>query len=332
VTAHFRKLVSDVTVTSVTLMAWGQGPAQPVIRVTVDLVVVDAQVVHKKTGRPIGALKREDFEIFEDGVKQEIVSFSQDRLPLSIVFLFDLTESVRPVLKPLASGALAALQHLKPEDETAVMVYAASAKLLQDFTTDRALTVAAIEKAGEMDSNEDAFFNEGVFRAAVQAAKAKNPGSRRVIVWLTDNVPNIPSQSGLHTEIEALHELLESGTVVSSLLEFSAMSHTFSALYTKNPIFAARRKHHPPGDVYKYAEQTGGQVMKSGKEEVAAKLADLIDQIRTRYSLGYRASAEQPPGKFCEIKLQVSTEVVKREGQVIVKAKRGYYRRASPGG
>ena len=59
--------------------------------------------------------------------------------------------------------------------------------------------------------------------------------------------------------------------------------------------------------------------MKSGKEEVAAKLADLIDQIRTRYSLGYRASVDQPPGKFCEIKLIVSTDVVK--------AKRGYYRR-----
>jgi Ca-activated chloride channel family protein len=334
VPSSLRKLVSEVTVTSVTLIAWGQTPAppEPVIRVTVDLVVVDAQVVHKKTGRPVGALKREDFEVLEDGVRQDIVSFSQDRLPLSIVFLFDLTESVRPVLKPLASGALAALQHLKPEDETAVMVYAASAKLLQDFTTDRASTVAAIEKASEMDSNEAAFFNEGVFQAAVQAGKAKNPGSRRVIVWLTDNVPNVPSEPSLHTEIDALHELLESGTVVSSLLERSAMSNTFMVLYTKNPVFAAVRKHHPPGDVYKYAEQTGGQVMKSSKEEVAAKLADLIDQIRTRYSLGYRSSVDQPPGKFCEIKLSVSTDVVKREGQVVVKAKRGYYRRAASGG
>jgi VWFA-related protein len=312
---------------------WAQAPVESnhVIRVTVDLVVVDAQVVQKKTGRPIGALKRGDFELLEDGVKQEIVSFSQDQLPLSIVFLFDLTESVRPVLKPLASGALAALQHLKPEDETAVMVYAASAKLLQDFTADRELTVAAIEKASNMDSDEAAFFNEGIFQAAAQAGKSKNPASRRVIIWLTDNVPNVPPASvrRLHTEIDALHELLESGTVVSSLLERSAMSNMFMALYTKNPMFAMRRKHHPPGDVYNYAEQTGGQVMTSGKEEVAVKLADLIDQIRTRYSLGYRASVDQPAGKFCEIKLRVSPDIVKREGQVLVKAKHGYYRRAN---
>src|SRR5258708_37247232 len=148
-----------------------QSPPEPVIRVTVDLVVVDAQGVHKKTGRPVGALKREDFELSEDGVRQDIVSFSQDRLPLSIVFLFDLTESVRPVLKPLASGALAALQHLKPEDETAVMVYAASAKLLQDFTTDRALTVAALPTATATRSSQSAFFNSRECHAAVQACQ-----------------------------------------------------------------------------------------------------------------------------------------------------------------
>src|SRR5712672_2211248 len=104
--ATVRKLVFEVTVTSFSIMAWAQAqaPAEPVIRVSVDLVVVDTQVAHKKTGRPIGGLKREDFEVFEDGVRQEIVAFSQDRLPLSIVFLFDLTDTVRPVLKPLASG------------------------------------------------------------------------------------------------------------------------------------------------------------------------------------------------------------------------------------
>ena len=60
--------------------------------------------------------------------------------------------------------------------------------------------------------------------------------------------------------------------------------------------------------------------MKSSKEDVATKLADLIDQIRTRYSLGYRPSAERPAGTFCQIKLTVSPDS-------IVKAKRGYYRR-----
>ena len=299
-----------------------------VFRVTADLVVVDAQVVSKKTGRTIGALDRRDFELFEDGVKQEVTFFSQNELPLSIVFLFDLTETVQPVLKPLAAGALEALGHLKPDDETAVMVYSASGQLLQDFTTDRALTVAAIQKARDMTSDREAYFNEGVYQAAAQSDQAKNPSSRRVIIWLTDNVPNIPNQR-VHSKADAFQKLFETGTVVSCLLERSAMSDMFLVLHKRNPMFAFSRKHNPPGDVYEYADQTGGQVMKSGKAEVATKLAELIDQIRTRYSLGYRPAAEKPPGKFCEIKLKVSPEVEKREGQALVKAKRGYYRRTS---
>lgn len=296
-------------------------------QVTANVVVVDAQVVSKKTGRTIGALQKTDFEILENGAKQDIAYFSQNELPLSIVFLFDLTDSVRPVLKPLAAGALEALHHLKPEDETAVMVYAASGRLLQDFTTDRALTVAAIEKARDMTSDEEAYFNEGIYQAAEQSDRAKNPGSRRVIIWLTDNVPNIPPAK-FHTEAEAFQRLFETGTVVSCLLERSAMSDTFLVLYSKNPLFGFSRKHSPPGDVYKYAAQTGGQVMKSSKADVATKLAELIDQIRTRYSLGYHPSTQQPAGKFCEIKVNLSPGIEKREGAVLVKAKRGYYRKS----
>jgi VWFA-related protein len=295
-------------------------------QVTTNVVVVDAQVVSKKTGRTIGALKKSDFEILENGEKQDIAYFSQNELPLSIVFLFDLTDTVRPVLKPLAAGALEALHHLKPEDETAVMVYDSTARLLQDFTTDRALTVAAIEKARDMTSDEEAYFNEGIYQAAAESDKAKNPGSRRVIIWLTDNVPNIPPAK-IHTEADAYQKLFETGTVVSCLLERSAMSDTFLVLYTKNPLFGLSRKHAPPGDVYKYAAQTGGQVMKSSKADVATKLAELIDQIRTRYSLGYHPSRRQAAGTFCEIKVNLAPGIEKREGAALVKTKRGYYRK-----
>src|SRR5436853_5960139 len=54
-----------------------------VVKVDTDLVKVDALVMQKKTARIVGGLKREDFLIYEDGTKQEITHFSQDKLPLS---------------------------------------------------------------------------------------------------------------------------------------------------------------------------------------------------------------------------------------------------------
>lgn len=105
-------------------------------------------------------------------------------------------------------------------------------------------------------------------------------------------------------------------------------SNLANVFFKKNPMFAISRKHHPPGDVYKYAEQTGGEVMRSDKDEVSIKLAELIDHIRTRYSFGYRPSVEQPQGRFCKIKLALAPKVEKREGKLAIRTRAGYYRGA----
>lgn len=313
-------------------------PSPETIKVNVRLVVVDAQVLKKKTHQPVPSLTVQDFSLFENGVKQEISLLSQDQLPLSVVFVFDLTDSVRPVLASLADGALQALQHLKPEDKAAVMVYSASVQLLQDFTTDRNLVVKAIRKASRMESREAAFFNEAMYQAAGQAARSE-ADDRRVILWLTDNVPNIPSEEirwqygrsvpegSLHTEPEALARLFKTDTAVFTLLQRSEISEFEFMRTFHDPMFMLNRRQYPPGDVFKYTQQTGGEVLESySAKKVAAKMAELIDQIRTRYALGYHPQADHDQGRFREIRLEVSPEVQNREGKLIVETKRGYYR------
>jgi hypothetical protein len=120
--------------------------------------------------------------------------------------------------------------------------------------------------------------------------------------------------------------VFSTGTTVSALVERGAFSNFAMVMFSKNPIFAPTRSHNPPGDVYKYAARTGGDVMKSSKEEVSAKLAQLIDEIRTRYTVGYYPSAQQPKGKFCQIKLQIKKETEKHQGSMLVRTRQGYYR------
>ena len=308
----------------------------PVYRVNVRLVQVDTQVLNKKTRHAARELKKEDFELYEDNVRQQVSSFSQDTLPLSVVLLFDLTDSVRPVLKSLAEGALEALRHLKPKDEVTVMVYAASAQVLQEATTDRALAVAAIEKASRMESGEAAFFNEGIFQAAEQLAKGNNSSSRRVIIWLTDDVPNIPSEDSVplryrkslngampHTQADAMRHLLQTNTVVCSLLKQSDLSVSGESGLRASP---AEYMLHPPGEVYKYASISGGQVIEFKKKELNEKLALLIDDLRLRYSLGYHPSRQKAKGKYCAIKVKLTPDARKNLGNVMVEAREGYYR------
>lgn len=331
----FRILLGGLLV-SAALHAQSTPTPEPVFRLDVHVVQVDAQVLNKKTRHVTPSLKQEDFWVLEDDVPQKISSFSQDKLPLSVVLLFDLTDSVRPVLKSLADGALQALQHLKPEDEVTVMVYAASTQVLQPATTNHALAVAAIEKASRMESDEAAFFNEGIYRAAEQLAKSGNAASRRVIIWLTDDVPNIPSEAGIplryrrslkgampHSQTEALEQLLRTGTVVCSLVKQSDESVSGEQRLMAHP---AERMLHPPGEVYRYAAATGGQVIEYKKKELNDKLATLIDDLRMRYSLGYHPSAQKPKGKFCRIKVELAPEARKAVGKVVVEARQGYYR------
>src|SRR5690242_6200891 len=101
----------------------GRMPAVPgavsadVVKVDVDLVTVDALVLQKDTARIVGGLKKEDFLIYEDGAKQEITHFSQDALPLSVLFLIDRGGCLDPFGDQVHRATREAIERLKPTDE-----------------------------------------------------------------------------------------------------------------------------------------------------------------------------------------------------------------------
>jgi VWFA-related protein len=306
----------------------------PVFRTTSELVLLDIQVVHQKTATSTKSVRREDLQVFEDGKPQIISFFSRDELPLSIVMLFDMTATSQAVLKQLAAGARSALSHLKPADEVAVMVYAAHGRVLDGFTTNRDRTAAAIERAAGEHQPGGAFFNEAVWEAADLLNKSGTPSGRRVVIWLTDNLPNVPMRNtyssdgdtlAVHTESEAIRSLHESGTVVAPLLQRSAL-----AMGIAGPVMAFEapfRHSHPPGDAHKYAELTGGEAIGLGGKQVDERLSELIDDLRSRYTIGYPPTEEKPPGTFCKVKVTLAPDSSLRPQEWKVLARAGYYRK-----
>jgi VWFA-related protein len=299
----------------------------PLFRATSELVLLDVQVLHAKARAPAPALQASDFRVFEEGVPQQIVHFSRDEFPLSAVLLFDLTDSVSGVLKRLSEGARTALDRFKPADEVAVIVYSGHATLVDGFTTDRARTAGAIEKAAGMSSNEPAFFNEGVYRAAVQLRQAAAPTNRRIVIWLTDNLPNVPNrkQDPPHTEAEALRALHEEGVVVAPILLKSPFWTALTPLIEATQ--ASGRKSFPPGDARNYAEWTGGQAVGLRGRRPEERLAALIDELRSRYTIGYRPSDSQPASAFRRVRVELAPSGKLRPKEWTVLARQGYYRR-----
>jgi len=294
------------------------------IRLSTDLVVIDVQALNRKTGQIVNGLKATDFELYEDGVRQEITHFSQDKLALSVILLMDLSGSVSPALKEIQSGALLALERLKENDEVAVIAFSSDTQLVQDFTPDRKLI---IEKIGHIEKTpligQGTSLFEGLRDAAIHMNKAGNPGSRRVIIAVTDNIAWDYHFSGL-SEKEVADKIFESGSMVCGLVVEGAMTRT-------EKIFNWNR---PGPDIYRrrmtvdpFAIQTGGEVIKSDKTEVNNRLALLIDHLRNRYSLGFSPKKEQADGSFHRISLALTIEAQKRLGDVVIRNKQGYYAR-----
>jgi VWFA-related protein len=317
----------------------GSEPDTATIRVTTRYVLLDALVRNKKTGNLVGTLDAEDFRLEEDGVPQKITYFSRDQLPLSVVFLFDLTDTVRPVLKPLAAGASEILGHLKPQDEVAVMVFSSHTDLLQDFTSDRALAAAAIDKAAAMKSEDGTFINEDMYEAVDRAMQSTLPDGRRVLVWLTDGTSNRENSSTLRTigkgaptrlrtKEESVEHLQRSGAVVAALIERFGATDAMVATSYINPFSLLRVR---TGAIKRYANLTGGPVLTADKQNVPARLAALLDEIRGRYTLGYKPTTPKPDGTFCSLELDLSPNIRAthpdfHKGEWIVQTKAGYYR------
>jgi VWFA-related protein len=305
----------------------------PTIHVGTQFVLLDALVENKKSRAPLDALSAKDFELSEDGVAQTISYFSHDQLPLSVVFLFDMTETVHAALAPLAQAALQVLGHLKPEDEVAVMTFSSRADLMQDFTINRKLAAEAVRTASWMADVEGTFLDEDMVEAVDQVMKAKE-GNRRVLVWLTDGTANEENAftratigqhapARLHSQREAMTRLLQSDAVVSVLIDRTA--ETYRAIAGSGS--GGTRL----GDIDEYARATGGPLLSASTKEVPEDLALLIDQVRARYTLGYKPSAAGSQGKFCKLSLRLSPEFLSqhpelRKQDLVVMTRSGYYR------
>ncbi|MGZ8842851.1 MAG: VWA domain-containing protein [Pyrinomonadaceae bacterium] len=305
-------IVGILAVSSILQFAQEKDPID-VVKVNTDLVVFDAQVIDKKTKRTIGDLTKADFEITDNGVRQEVSYLSRDELPLSIMLMLDVSGSVRPILHEIRDGALNALMRLKKEDEVAVMAFGTTYNLVQDFTKDRDLISRQIESATANDIlGRGTFLASALESAATHMQKAPAPSSRRVIIILTDNVAWTPDRETKYI----LDELFESGTVVYGLIVKAAFGKVVK-------IFSFGQLSKGVND---FVSQTGGEIFGADKKEVDEKLGMVIDRLRARYAIGFRPAETIDDGKFRRVEIKISTAKTRKEKPVVI-TKRGYYLR-----
>jgi len=291
------------------LFAQDQTQNQSVLRVDVNLVMVDA-TLKNKAGRIMADLKKDDFELREDGAQQKIEIFSRDELPLTVALVLDLSDSIGPFLGPLRDAATTALAALKPEDEVALFTFSTEAELRVPYTNVKS---AIAEQISAFHAGGATNINDGIFLAAKSLLNVP-PKSRRVIMLISDDVGTDAGGQGTR---DIITEAIAADVVLYNL-----------KIPGYNPpatLFAASMV---PGlvNIHKVLDQTGGEIF--DVQDVAhldSAFRALIDRIKTRYTLGYYTSATGAAGKPHKLDVRLASSFGKKGHDYIVLAKNGYY-------
>jgi Ca-activated chloride channel family protein len=286
-----------------------QSQDEGMVRVNVNLVLVDA-TVKTKGGQIMSDLKKENFELREDGVPQKVEVFSRDELPLNVALVLDLSDSIGPFLGPLREAAGTALAALKPEDEVALFTFSTEAELRVPFTNDKseiAQQINAFHVGGATN------INDGIFVAAKYLLNAP-PKGRRVIILISDDVGTDAGGQGTR---DIVTESIAADAVLYNL--------KIPGYNPPGTLFAASMI---PGlvNIRKVMEQTGGEIF--DVQDVAhldAVFRALIQRIKTRYTLGYYTQATGAEGKPHKLDVRLASSFGKKGHDYVVMAKSGYY-------
>jgi Ca-activated chloride channel family protein len=118
----------------------------PTFSTRVDAVRVDVLVTDR--GRVIEGLTADDFEIFDNGVLQQVDLVSFGELPLNVILAFDMSESVAGSrLRNLRTAGRALIDGLRPADQAALITFSHAVVLASDLSTDISRVQAALDDA-----------------------------------------------------------------------------------------------------------------------------------------------------------------------------------------
>ena len=304
-----------------------------IVRTETSLVQLNIGVVDKQ-GRPITSLTRNDFAVYEDGVKQTIQHFQSVDAPFSLVLMLDMSGSTINFRQQLKLASQRFLDALAPEDRVSVIQFNAKVKSLSGFSTNRLKTAYAIEIA---EGAGETYFYEALKYALKELEKEGQ--RRKAIVVLTDGLDSNlrkvdrATVSKAQTDDEALAAIKPDASselnAVLAAADRQGVTIYPLALPSGDPkrlplpspnitgIYAAARAR-----LQALADRTGGRLNEINRLEYMPQLyREVAANLRTLYTVAYQAKGDRPRGKWHEIRVEVANT------DLTARTKPGYFAR-----
>lgn len=269
-------------------------------RITVDLISLNVTVVDTRN-RFITDLIRDNFSVYEDGVKQDISVFSQEDLPLRMVLLLDTSASMEEKIGFAQEAAIRFVGTLKEEDIAQAVEFGSRARVLQAFTAehDKLAKVIRMTQAGGTTSLYNA-----LYIALKNLSRRRTDIRRQAIVVLSDG----EDTSSLVT-FDQVMELAKDTDVTIYTISLREESRKKSKYFSEAEHV-----------LKKLAEETGGQWFFPRQIQELESVYDRIaKELKSQYNIGYVSANIKRDGSWRRVVVQTDRQ------NLIVRTKLGYY-------
>ena len=282
-----------------------QNDNQDTIKINVDLVVLHAAVQNSDL-TPVSGLGKEDFQVYEDGVLQEIESFSHEDIPVTVGLVIDNSGSMRPKRTEVVAAALAFARASNTKDQIFVVNFNEHVSFGLPANTPFTDKTAQLEFALSKVAADGMTALYDAVAAALEHLK-KGDRDKHALIVISDGGDNASRHN---------------------LARIMALASRSEAIIYTIGIYDRDDPDRNPGSLKRLAKATGGEAFLPGSVKDVVPICERIARdIRNQYTITYVPKDIKYDGKYRVIQVNA---VAPGHGRLMVRARAGYYAPLKP--
>ena len=288
-----------------------------VVKVETNLVTMPVSVLDRD-GRFIPGLRPQDFQIFENGVRQKVAYFQPVEQPFTVILMIDISPSTHYRMADIRYAALRFIDQLRPNDRVEIVTFDENIRVLNEPTSDHRLLSSVVMEAVLTGQGTSVYDAVG-YVASQEIPKIEG---RKAIVLFTDGVDTSSKKSdyqSTYRDVEELDALFYSvrydtlddmnyksynpaglaGIIVNGKMipvgQTSFTSGTSAAEYDTGRRY-----------LDDLARISGGRRF-DAENDLGAAFSGVAEELRRQYSIGYYPEAEGKEGERRRIHVEMTS-------------------------
>lgn len=253
------------------------------MKVDVDLVLVPATVTDPMN-RLVTGLDKQNFEVYENGQRQQIRHFSSEDAPISLGVIFDMSGSMSNKIDKAREAVVEFFRTANPDDEFFMIAFSDKPELVSDFTN----SVEQIQgKLVYTVPRGRTALLDAIYLGLNKMKQARNP--KRALLIISDGGDN--------------HSRYTEGEIRSLVKEADVQIYGIG-VFDSSPSTPEERA--GPAMLSEITDLTGGRTFTIDNPNELADVATKIGvELRNQYVIGYRPNNPVHDGKWRKLKVKL---------------------------